>query len=173
MQAGLRASRQSAEIAAQLRQLRVAQECEYGPWKQRLKKGKLSVHMRPGGRQPPPDVQGRSLEQLRKDEHAAYDPYKLQLRRDLERCMQLASDRELASKLAHIATRLEGLRQHEAGLSRKQLKVVNGALRAVAEALQGSAASPLQEEVVMMRRVAKRHDHGFKACDDARRPKRG
>ena len=155
VQAGLRAGRQSAEITAKLRQLRVAQECEYGPLKQRLKKGVW----------PPPD--GRSLQQLRWDEHDTYDRHKLQLRRDLERCMQLASDRERARELEDIARRLESLRQPEAGLSRKQLKVVNGALLAVAEALHGSVASPLQEEVVMMRRVAKRHNHGLNACEEA------
>jgi hypothetical protein len=120
-----------------------------------------------GAQQPPPEVGGRSLEQLRRDEHAAYDGYKLQLRRDLEQCMVLASDRERARELTEIATRLEGLRRPEAGLSRKQLKVVNGALLAVAEALQGSVASPLQEEAVMMRRVARRHNHGLKACEEA------
>lgn len=154
VQSALRASRRSAELSVQLRQLRVVQECEYGPWKHRVKKGQ-------------PDGHGRSLEQLRKDEHAAYDGYKLKLRNELERSMELASDRERARELAAIKTRLEGLRQPEAGLSRKQLKVLNGALLAVAEALQGSVVSPLQEETVMMRRVARRHNHGLKACEEA------
>ena len=65
-------------------------------------------------------------------------------------------------------TTLERLREPAAGLSRKQLKVVNGALVAVAEARRGSQVLPLQDEMVMMRRVAQRHAHGVKLCEEAR-----
>jgi len=166
VQAGLRAGRQSAACAAQLRRTRVAQECEFGPWKH-VSKGKTLVVPR-GEPQPPPDVQRRSLGQLRADERAAYDRHKTQLRRDLKRYMELASDRERARQLADAMTTLERLREPAAGLSRKQLKVVNGALVAVAEARRGSQVLPLQDEMVMMRRVAQRHAHGVKLCEEAR-----
>ena len=42
---------------------------------------------------------------------------------------------------------------------------------AVAEARRGSVVSPLRDEAVMMRRVARRHDHGLRACGEARKDK--
>ena len=93
-------------------------------------------------------------------------PVLQQLRRNLEKAMRLASDRERSRELERATATLEALREPEAGLSRKQLKLVNGALLAVAEARGLSEAFALNEEKVMMRRVARRHDHGRKGCEE-------
>jgi hypothetical protein len=179
VQAGLRAGMQSREAAAALRRLRVAQECKFGPWKQAIKvdrkgdaasKQQKGAHVHSPYSEPktfPPDPKGRSLDELRRHEHAAFEQHKQQLRRNLERCMELASDGERARELSEAYTMLEGLRRPEVGLSRKQLKVVNGALLAVAEARRGSERVPLRDEATMMRRVARRHKHGLYLCEEA------
>ena len=152
VKAGLRGGQRSDEIASELRKLRIEQECKFGPWKHAIKMNQSK----------------RSLEQLRNEENAAYGLYKQQLRHDLWRSMQSASNHERARQLSEAMDMLEGLRQPAAGLSRKQLKVVNGALLVVAKARRNSeAVVPLTDEKTMMRRVAYRHDHGMKDCEEA------
>lgn len=151
IQSACSASVQTKMCTEELRRARVAQECEFGPPKQSQKAGN-------GGHD--------SLQQLRAKESAKYDGHKRQLRRNLEKVMRLESDRERSRELERATATLEALREPEAGLSRKQLKLVNGALLAVAEARGLSEAFALNEEKVMMRRVARRHDHGRKGCEE-------
>ena len=153
IQSARSASIQTTMHTEELRRARVAQECEFGPLKQSQKAGK-------GG--------SRSLGRLRADESAKFDGHKRQLRRNLEVAMRRASDRERSRELERATASLEALREPEAGLSRKQLKVVNGALLAVAEARGLCETFALNEEKVMMRRVARRHDHGRKGCEEYR-----
>mmetsp|Transcript_16995 Transcript_16995/g.43662 ORF Transcript_16995/g.43662 Transcript_16995/m.43662 type:complete len:172 (+) Transcript_16995:742-1257(+) len=150
---------QTKMYTEELRKARVAQECEFGPLKHSLK---TAGALEPGSKR-----EGRSLQRLRVEESAKFDGHKRQLRQDLEMAARLASDRERTRELAKAMTTLETLREPAAGLSRKQLKVVNGALLAVAKARGLCETFTLKEEKIMMRRVARRHDHGRKACENA------
>ena len=103
-----------------------------------------------------------ALTSLRRREYAEFDEHKEKLRRELESAMASAADKDLLRGLSRAEDDLRNLRQPSAGLSRKQLKVVNGTLEAVCEMRRRSQPGKLADEIKMMRRVARLHDHGRK-----------
>ena len=103
-----------------------------------------------------------ALKSLRRQEHAEFDGHKRKLRRELESAMASAADKDLLRGLRRAAADLRELRQPSAGLSRKHLKVVNGTLEALCEMRRRSQPGKLADERKMMRRVARKHDHGRK-----------
>jgi hypothetical protein len=74
--------------------------------------------------------------------------------------MWLNQDKRRKKTLEEIEVELRHLRMPEAGLSRKQLKVVNGALEALCEARARIEVRPLGAERRLMRKVADKYDHG-------------
>ena len=100
------------------------------------------------------------LDGLREEESAKFDEYKCGLRQEIELALSAADNQQRRKALRQIAYELHALREPSEGLSRKQLKVVNGALVAVNEVRARTEARPLIVERRMMRRVARMHDHG-------------
>merc|ERR1719502_2677516 len=105
-------------------------ERKYGPAKQRAKLA--SDHA--------------SLYQLREEESDEFDTVKAELRRGVMNAMYWGHDRERRSELSRFDGMLRAARGPEAGLSRKQLKIVNGALIETGEALRLSTVKPLAPE---------------------------
>jgi len=76
--------------------------------------------------------------------------------------MASAADKDLLRGLRRAEADLRELRQPSAGLSRKQLKVVNGTLEDVCLMRRRAQPATLADERKTMRRVARLHDHGRK-----------
>ena len=143
-----RATADSVKLIRELVETRLAQERKWGVKKQAEKEG--------------PVRDEAALKSLRRQEHAEFDGHKRKLRRELESAMASAADKDLLRGLRRAEADLRELRQPSAGLSRKQLKVVNGTLEAVCEMRRRSQPGKLADEIKMMRRVARLHDHGRK-----------
>ena len=143
-----RATADSVMLIRELVETRLAQERKWGVKKQAEKEG--------------PVRDEAALRSLRRKEHAEFDGHKRKLRRELESAMASAADKDLLRGLRRAEADLRELRQPSAGLSRKQLKVVNGTFEAVCEMRRRSQPGTLADEKKMMRRVAQKHDHGRK-----------
>ena len=151
-----RATVTTVELINELKGTRLQQEQQYGPFKHAIKEQLTERHVA--------DKRGLSqqLTDLRHDESEAFDERKDKLRAQIEKAMRVADSPRRSQALGEMTRELRALREPAAGLSRKQLKTVNGALVAVSEARARTVARPLTEERRMMRHVAHVHGHGRK-----------
>ena len=138
------ASAQTTEAIQKLQAARIKEERKYGPRKQRAKQtSDYAV-----------------LHQLRDEESDEFDAAKQELRRGVMKALYRGHDHERRIELERFDGLLRAARMPAAGLSRKQLKIVNGALLETGEALRVSEVKPLAPERRMMRRVARLSRHG-------------